>query len=429
MSLITAFHAREILDSRGNPTLEASVMLEDGSVGRAMVPSGASTGKAEARELRDRDSARYGGRGVLDAVNNVKQMIAGELTGMEAFDQEAIDRRLIALDGTANKQRLGGNALLAVSLAAARAGAASAGIPLYRYLGGYAARELPVPLVNTLSGGLHGGGNFDFQDFMVVPLRAQTFSQALADAASVHRAMKGVLKMRGLPSAGVADEGGYAPALPSNEAGFDLMIEAIEAAGFAPGKDAAIAVDVAASQLATRGRYHLAAENSELESDDLIERLATWRQRYPLISIEDGLGEDDWQGWKSLTSRLGGECQLIGDDLFATNLTRLQRGIEAGVATAILVKMNQAGTLSETLAVTAFARRHAYRTVISARSGETEDDFMAELAVAVGAGQIKVGSVTRSERLAKYNRLLRIEAELGRRAYYPGAVAFAPASG
>lgn len=421
MARIAGIRARQILDSRGNPTLEASVFLDDGSRGQASVPSGASTGQAEAVELRDGNPAVYCGRGVLEAVERVEQLIAREIGGMNARDQEALDQKLIDLDGTRNKQHLGGNALLAVSLAVARGAAASAGLPLFAYLGGYAAAELPLPMVNILSGGLHGGGNVDFQDFLVIPLRAESFSGALADAVSVYRAMKEVLHGRGLLAAGVADEGGYAPRLESNELGFDLMVEAIERAGFVPGKEAAIAVDVAASQFAEADCYRLAAEGITVDSGEMVERLSNWAGRYPIVSIEDGLGEEDWQGWQALTSRLGGHCQLVGDDLFTTNLNRLRRGSEEGAANAILIKLNQVGTLSETLAAVDFARRHGYRTIISARSGETEDDFMADLAVATGAGQIKVGSVTRSERLAKYNRLLRIEAHLGSRATYSGA--------
>lgn len=421
MARIAGVLARQILDSRGNPTLEASVSLDDGSLGRASVPSGASTGKAEAIELRDHDPQLYCGRGVLEAAAHVEQLIAREIIGMDARDQEAIDQKLVDLDGTPNKRQLGGNALLGVSLAVARAASVSARLPLYAYLGGYAASELPVPMVNILSGGLHGGGNVDFQDFLVIPLRAESFSGALADAISVYRAMKAVLQKRGLSVAGVADEGGYAPPLESNELGFELMVEAIEQAGFSTGKEAAIAVDVAASQFAKAGRYRLAADGVTIDASEMVERLANWAGRYPIVSIEDGLGEDDWPGWKALTLRLGGHCQLIGDDLFTTSVDRLRRGVEEGAANAALIKLNQAGTMSETLAAVDFARRHGFRTIISARSGETEDDFMADLAVATGAGQIKIGSVTRSERLAKYNRLLRIEAYLGSRARYAGA--------
>ncbi len=424
MPRVAALRAREVLDSRGNPTLEVDAVLEDGALGRAIVPSGASTGKAEALELRDGDPRRYLGRGVLNAVANVEQEIARALRGLEAGDQKAIDERLRALDGTENKRRLGANALLGVSLAVARAAAASAGLPLYRYLGGAGAVELPVPMVNILSGGVHGGGNVDFQDYLVVPLRATRYAQAIEDVTAVYRAMKEVLKSRGIYRAGVADEGGYAPCLPSNEAGFELMVEAIGHAGFEPGKDAALAVDVAASQFSRDGRYSLAVEGLELKASELIERFEAWANRYPLISIEDGLGEEDWEGWRVLTGKLGGRCQLLGDDLFVTNVNRLRKGIEARVANAVLVKMNQVGTLTETLELVELARRHGYRTVISARSGETEDDSMADLAVATRASQIKIGAITRSERLAKYNRLLRIEEALGENAEYRGASLF-----
>lgn len=398
--------------------MEVEVQLEDGAWGRAIVPSGASTGKAEALELRDGDSLRYLGRGVRRAVANVEQEIGPAMRGAEATDQSLVDDRLRSLDGTDDKRHLGANALLGVSLGVAQAAAASAGLPLYRYLGGASAVELPVPMVNILSGGIHGGGNFDFQDFMVVPLRAQRYSQALEDAVSVYRAMKDVLKSRSVYRAGVADEGGYAPDLPTNEAGFGLMVEALERAGFKPGQDAALAVDVAASHFFKKGRYRLETEGTELEPQEMVERLVNWCGRYPILSIEDGAGEDDWKGWKLLTDRLATRCQLLGDDLFVTNHERLQKGIQERVANAVLVKMNQVGTLTETLEVVELARRHGYRTVVSARSGETEDDSLADLAVATGAGQIKIGSVTRSERLVKYNRLLRIEEELGKRAVY-----------
>jgi enolase len=389
-----------------------------------MVPSGASTGKAEALELRDGDPKRYHGRGVRKAIENVVQVIAPVVEGMEADDQGALDHRLRELDGTENKSRLGANAILGVSLAVARAAAASAGLPLYRYLGGQQAVELPVPMVNIASGGLHGGGNIDFQDFQVIPLRAERYSEALHDVVLIYRAMKDVLKARGVYSPGVADEGGYAPRLESNEAGFEVMVEALERAGFKPGKDAAIAVDVAASHFYQNGRYQLSIEREEWSSLDLVERLAAWAERYPILSIEDGVAEDDEVGWRLLTERLGKRCQLIGDDLFATNPRRLAEGIRDGVANAVLVKMNQIGTLSETLEVIRIAQRAGYRTVVSARSGETEDDSMSDLAVGTGAGQLKVGAITRSERLAKYNRLLRIEERLGKRAMYRGAEVF-----
>ncbi len=424
MPRIRAITARDVLDSRGNPTVEVEVFLTDGSMGRAMVPSGASTGRAEALELRDGDPRRYFGRGVRQAVANVNQEIAPGLRSLEATDQSSIDARLKALDGTANKGRLGANALLGASLAVARAAAASAGLPLYRYLGGVAATELPVPMVNILSGGAHGDGNIDFQDFLVIPLRAQCYSEALDDVVAVYRAMKEVLTSHGAYRAGVADEGGYAPRLLSNETAFEFMVEAIERAGLRPGEDAAIAVDMAASQFCRDGTYNLACERAQLGSAELVDRLAGYVERYPILSIEDGLAEEDWTGWRNLTERLGTRCQLLGDDLFVTNLDRLARGVRERVANAILVKMNQVGTLTETLEVVARARRHAYRTVASARSGETEDDFLADLAVGTGASQIKVGAITRSERLSKYNRLVRIEEELGETATYRGLEVF-----
>ena len=424
MPRITTLHAREILDSRGNPTIEVNVTLDDGARGRGIAPSGASTGKAEVLELRDCDPKRYHGRGVRKALENVEQAIAPAVRGMEASNQEALDRCLCELDDTENKSRLGANAILGVSLAVARAAAASAGMPLYRYLGGQQAVKLPVPMVNIASGGLHGGGNIDFQDFQVIPLRAQTFSQAVHDVVLIYRAMKDVLKARGVSSPGVADEGGYAPALASNEAGFEVMMEAFERAGFKPAIDAAIAVDVAASHFYQGGCYRLSTEREEWSSLDLVDRLATWCERYPIISIEDGVAEDDEAGWKLLTQRLGQRCQLIGDDLFVTNPRRLAEGIRDGIANAVLVKMNQVGTVSETLEAIRLAKRAGYGTVVSARSGETEDDSMSDLAVGTSAGQLKVGAITRSERLAKYNRLLRIEEQLGARAVYRGAETF-----
>jgi len=418
MSKISNIRAREVLDSRGNPTLEVEVFLDDGAVGRAIVPAGASTGKAEAMELRDGDAQRYLGRGMLKAVANVAQVIAPAVRGESATDQPLVDGRLIALDGSANKGRLGANALLGVSLATACAAAASARLPLYRYLGGVAATELPVPMVNIMSGGLHGGGNIDFQDYQVIPLRARRYSEALADVVAIYRAAKETLKSRGVFRPGVADEGGYAPELKTNAQGFELMVEAIERSGLIPGQDAAIAVDVASSHFYVNGRYRMLREGVETDAEGMVNRLAEWCSRYPIISIEDGVAEDDWNGWRLLTERLGARVQLIGDDLFATNSVRLRKGIETGAANAVLVKMNQIGTLTETLEVIEVAKRHGYRCVVSARSGETEDDTMADLAVATGAGQIKIGAVTRSERLAKYNRLLRIEEELGGRAAY-----------
>jgi len=425
MARINMIHAREVLDSRGNPTLEVEIVLENGARGVAMVPSGASTGKHEALELRDEASGRYLGKGVGKAIRNVEWEIAPVVTGMETSNQRRVDDTLIRLDGTENKRRLGANAILGVSLAVARAAAASARLPLYRYLGGAAACELPVPMVNILSGGIHGGGNIDFQDFMLVPLRASGYSEALEDISAVYCAMKEVLQSKGVYQAGVADEGGYAPALQSNEAGFEVMVEAMEKAGLRPGKDAAIAVDVAASHFCRGNRYCLSVEGREVSSDGMVEYLAGCVDRYPLLAIEDGLSEEDWAGWKALTERLGGRCLLIGDDLFVTHQDRLEKGIEAGVANAVLVKINQVGTLSETLEVVSRARRNGYQPVISTRSGETEDDFVADLAVATGASLIKIGAITRSERLAKYNRLKRIEEQLGAYATYRGAEVFA----
>ena len=424
MPRISLVRAREVLDSRGNPTLEVEVFLDDGAFGRAIVPSGASTGKAEALELRDGDPKRYLGRGVLKASANVMEVIAPVLRGVNAMDQPDVDSRLIALDGTDNKGRLGANALLGVSMAVARAAAASARLPLYRYLGGVAATELPVPMVNIMSGGIHGGGNIDFQDYQAIPLRARRYSEALLDVVAIYGAMKEALRSRGVFRAGVADEGGYAPALNSNEQGFELMVEAIDRAGLKPGKDAAIAVDVASSHFYLNGRYSMVLDGTETDAAGMVKRLADWCERYPMLSIEDGVAEDDWTGWKLLTECLGSRLQLVGDDLFVTNPVRLRKGIEQGVANAVLVKMNQIGTLTETLEVIEMARRHGYRTVVSARSGEAEDDTMADLAVATGAGQIKVGAITRSERLAKYNRLLRIEEELAERGTYHGAGVF-----
>ncbi len=425
MSRIIGIHGREVLDSRGNPTLEVQVALEDGARGVAIVPAGASTGTHEAAEIRDGELNRYHGKGVTKAIKSVEWEITQVLTGLEASDQTLVDDTLIRFDQTPNKRRLGANAILGVSMAVARAAAESARLPLYRYLGGAAANELPVPMVNIMSGGIHGGGNFDFQDFMMVPLQAGNYSEALADVHAVYRAAKDVLKERGVYSAGVADEGGYAPRLRTNESGFDVMVEAMERAGLEPGRDAAIAVDVAASHLLQGGMYRLQISDEDLMSEDLVERLANCVDRYPIIAIEDGLDEEDWEGWKRLTDRLGDQCLLIGDDLFVTHLDRLGRGIEEGIGNAVLVKMNQIGTLTEALDVVSQARRNGYQPVISARSGETEDDFIADLAVATGASLIKIGAITRSERLAKYNRLKRIEKELGRHALYRGAEVFA----
>lgn len=403
--------------------MEVDVRLADGAAGRASVPSGASTGKAEALELRDGDMNRYFGRGVLNAVENIHHVIAPALRGMEAENQSAIDHLLLKLDGTPDKSRLGANAILGVSLAVARASAASAGLPLYKYMGGSSAVELPVPMANILSGRTHGG-SIDFQDFMVIPLRAETYSEALQDVVAVYRAVKDVLIKHEAYQAGVAEEGGYAAKLKSNEEGFEVMVEAFERAGLEPGTDAAISLDVAASHFFKSGLYALAAEKREYPAQEFVEKLAGWAAKYPLLSIEDGLAEEDWAGWKILTARLGSRSQLVGDDVFTTNPARVRKGIEMGVANAVLVKMNQIGTLTETLDVVSLAKQHGYRTVISARSGETEDNSLADLAVATGAGQIKIGSVQCSERMAKYNRLLRIEEELGKRASYRGREVF-----
>jgi enolase len=425
MARIAVIRASEVLDSRGNPTLEVRVLLEDGASGVAIVPAGASTGTHEAVELRDGEVSRYGGKGVTRAIRNVEHEIPHVLVGLEASEQTLVDDTLIQFDRTPDKRRLGANAILGVSLAVARAAAASARLPLYRYLGGTAANELPVPMVNIMSGGIHGGGNVDFQDFMMIPLRAETYTRALSDVNAVYRAVKDVLKERNVYRAGVADEGGYAPALKTNESGFDVMVEAMERAGLKPGEDAAIAVDVAASHFYERGKYYLQVSDEALRADGLVERLANCVDRYPIVAIEDGLDEEDWQGWKILTDRLGDSCQLIGDDLFVTHASRLERGIDEGVANAVLVKINQIGTLTETLDVIHLARRNGYEPVISARSGETEDSFIADLAVATGAPLIKVGAITRSERLVKYNRLKRIEQELGTNVQYRGAEVFA----
>jgi enolase len=411
MSLtIREIRALEILDSRGNPTVMVQVELSDATAASAKVPSGASTGSHEAIELRDGDSSRYAGKGVRKALENVTRVILPALRGANADDQTAIDRRMIELDGTPNKSRLGANAILGVSCAVARAVARSGRLPLWRYLAGERRAVLPVPMVNILSGGLHAGRNFEFQDFLAVPLGFATYAEALEAIVAVHRAARAVLEKRGYALTGVADEGGWGPRLPTNETALDVMIEAIERASYHPGRQMAIAIDVAASHFFDDGKYELQTEGRSLTSAEMIDLLRGWVARYPVISIEDGLAEDDWSGWQRLTQALGAKAQLIGDDLFATNPQRLERGIRERAANAVLVKMNQIGTLTETFQVIDRARAAGFRAVISARSGETEDDFLSDLAVASGAGQIKVGSITRSERLAKYNRLLEIEA-------------------
>ena len=424
MSAITGVYAREILDSRGFPTVEVEIQLESGAWGRAAVPSGASTGKREAVELRDGDAQRYRGKGVQPAVRNVEETIAPEIDGMEASEQAAIDQALLELDGTPNKSALGANAILAVSLAVARAAADDAGLPLYAYLGGVGGRLLPVPMMNVINGGAHADNGIDFQEFMLVPAGADSFSNALRMGVEVFHALKELLKSRKL-STGVGDEGGFAPALPSNTAALDLLMDAIEAAGYRPGDDVALALDIAASEFAEEGgRYRLRRENVVLNSEELVTRYESLVDRYPIVSIEDGLGEDDWAGWALITKRLGSRVQLVGDDLFVTNPAIIQQGIQKSIANAVLVKVNQVGTLTETMQAIELAKRAAYGTVISHRSGETEDTFVADLAVAVNAGQIKTGSLARSERTAKYNQLLRIEEELDDAAVYAGAGAF-----
>ena len=420
---VARVHGREILDSRGNPTVEVDVVLESGERGRAAVPSGASTGAHEAVELRDGDKSRYGGKGVLKAVGHVNEEIAGALRGADATDQRGIDERLINLDGTANKSRLGANAVLGASLAAARAAALAAGQPLYRYLAAGGELMMPVPMMNILNGGRHAQTKVDFQEFMVVPAGAPSFSEGLRWGTEAFHALKAILHERGL-STGQGDEGGFAPELAANEDAMRLLVDAIERSGHQPGKDLFIALDPAASEFSRDGRYELAGEGRSLQPGELIDRWASWVDHYPVISIEDGLAEDDWEGWRLLTSRLGKRVQLVGDDIFVTNVVRLRRGIEMGVANSILVKVNQIGTLTETLETIATARGAGYSTVISHRSGETEDAFIADLAVATGAGQIKTGAPSRSERVAKYNRLLRIEEEVGPTAPYPRRTAF-----
>ncbi|HEY6867035.1 MAG TPA: phosphopyruvate hydratase [Candidatus Eisenbacteria bacterium] len=424
MMTIGALDAREILDSRGNPTLEVDCRLGNGALGRAAVPSGASTGEHEAVELRDGDAARYGGKGVQKAVRHVLETIAPRLLGMDAFDQIRVDRMLIDLDGTPNKGRLGANALLGVSLACAKAAAAALDTPLYRHLGGVHARTLPVPLMNVLNGGKHADNNVDLQEFMLVPLGAPSFREALRWGAEVFHTLAKVLKKRGLSTA-VGDEGGFAPSLQSNEEALQVLVEAITQAGYEPGRQVALALDPAASEFYKGGSYVLAGEGGRaLGSAAMVDYYASFCDRYPIVSIEDGLAEDDWDGWAALTKRLGSRIQLVGDDLFVTNVTRLARGIRQGIANSILIKLNQIGTLTETLGAIELAHRAGYTAVISHRSGETEDVTIADLAVGTNAGQIKTGSLSRTDRVAKYNQLLRIEQELGPDALYPGRSVF-----
>jgi enolase len=424
MTQIDHIHAREILDSRGNPTVEADVTLVGGIRGRAAVPSGASTGEHEAVELRDGDPKRFGGKGVLKAVNNVNDVIAGKLKGKDALDQPAIDHALIELDGSPNKSNLGANALLAVSLATAQAAAAYQKLPLYRYLGGDAANTLPVPMMNIINGGAHADNNVDFQEFMIVPVGAEKFSEALRMGAEIFHTLKSVLKKKGYATS-VGDEGGFAPNLKSNEEAIETILDAIEEAGYEIRTDVLLALDPAASEFYDGESYVFKkSDGRKLSSEQMISFWKEWADKYPIISIEDGMAENDWDGWKALTDKIGQSVQLVGDDLFVTNTKFLQKGIERGVANSILIKVNQIGTLTETLECIELAKSNRRTSVISHRSGETEDSFIADLAVATNAGQIKTGSLSRSDRIAKYNQLLRIEEELGDAARYPGRTAF-----
>lgn len=423
MPTIVECYAREILDSRGNPTVEVEVVLDNGVVSRAAVPSGASTGQFEAVELRDGDAGRYLGKGVETAVENVNSLIANEIVGMDAGAQVAIDEMLINLDGTPNKSRLGANATLGVSLAIAKAAATSAGIPLYQYLGGVSARVLPVPMMNILNGGKHADNNVDIQEFMVMPVGATSWREALRMGAEVFHALRKVLQKQGL-STGVGDEGGFAPDLASNEAALQAIMQAIELAGFVPGEDIALALDPAATEFYEDGVYVLAGEGRKLTSAEMVDFYADLIDRFPIVSIEDGLAEEDWDGWRLMTKRLGHRVQLVGDDIFVTNTERLAQGIETKAANSVLIKLNQIGTLTETLEAIEMAKRAGFTAVVSHRSGETEDTTIADLVVAVNAGQIKTGAPSRGERVAKYNQLLRIEEQLGAAASYPGAACF-----
>jgi enolase len=415
--------AREILDSRGNPTVEADVLLESGVMGRAAVPSGASTGTREAIELRDGDKQRYLGKGVLHAVEHVNTEISEAIMGLDATEQSFIDKTLIDLDGTENKSRLGANAMLAVSMAVAKAAADECGLPLYRYFGGAAAMQMPVPMMNIINGGAHANNSLDMQEFMIVPVGAQSFREALRCGAEVFHALKGLLQKRGMPTT-VGDEGGFAPNLPSHEAALQLCMEAIDKAGYQAGQDVVLALDCASSEFYKAGRYMLESENLQLTSGQFTDYLAALADKFPIISIEDGMAESDWDGWKLLTGRLGGKIQIVGDDVFVTNTKILREGIAAGVANSVLIKVNQIGTLTETFAAIEMAKRAGYTTVISHRSGETEDTIIADIAVGANTLQIKTGSLSRSDRIAKYNQLLRIEEELGDTAGYPGRDAF-----
>lgn len=420
MSTIQSVHARQILDSRGNPTVEVDIRTENGYLGRAAVPSGASTGKHEAVELRDDDKSVYVGKGVLKAVENVNDIIFPELIGCSVFEQNLIDKIMLEIDGTPNKSKLGANAILGVSLAVAKAAAQEANLPLYRYIGGVNANTLPVPMMNILNGGSHADNSIDFQEFMILPAKADTFSESLRMGVEVFHTLKTVLKSKGY-STNVGDEGGFAPNIKSNEEAIEIVIQAIEKAGYKPGEDIFIAMDAAVSEFYENGLYHFKkSDGRKLTSDEMADYWTKWVAKYPIISIEDGMDEDDWAGWKRLTESVGSKCQLVGDDLFVTNVTRLQQGIESQIANAILVKVNQIGSLTETIDTVNLAKRNSYKTIMSHRSGETEDSTIADLAVALNTGQIKTGSASRSDRMAKYNQLLRIEEELGESAYFPG---------
>ena len=421
MAYIAKIQARQILDSRGNPTVEVEVFTDNGSFGRAAVPSGASTGIHEAIELRDNDKGVHMGKGVLKAVDNVNAILNDELNGGYIFDQNLIDRVMITLDGTENKAKLGANTILGVSLAVAKAGAQASGMPLYKYIGGINANTLPVPMMNILNGGSHADNKIDIQEFMIMPFGAHTFSEGLQMGTEVFHTLKSVLKDKGM-STNVGDEGGFAPNLGSNEEAIEVVIQAIEKAGFKPGEDIHIALDAAASEFYNKEdkMYHFESTGDVLSSDDMVNFWADWKKKYPIVSIEDGLDEDDWRGWKKLTDSIGDKCQIVGDDLFVTNVKRLAKGIETNIANSILIKVNQIGTLTETIDAVKLATRNSYTSVMSHRSGETEDTFISDLAVALNTGQIKTGSASRSDRVAKYNQLLRIEEELGKMAYYPG---------
>jgi len=423
MTIISDVYAREVLDSRGNPTVEVEVRLESGALGRAIVPSGASTGAYEAVELRDGDKSRYLGKGVQNAVDNVNEKIAPEVIGLDAIDQVLIDRTMIALDGTPNKGNLGANAILAVSMAVARAAADALAIPLYQYLGGFNAKALPVPMMNIVNGGAHADNNVDVQEFMVLPVGLPSFKEALRAGAEIFHALKSVLKAKGLNTA-VGDEGGFAPNLGSNEEALSTIIEAIEKAGYKPGEDVFLGMDVASTEFFKNGKYELEGEGKSYTPAEFVDLLASWVDKYPIISIEDGCSEDDWEGWKLLTEKLGGRVQLVGDDLFVTNTERLSQGIAQGIGNSILVKVNQIGTLTETFDAIEMAKRAGYTAVISHRSGESEDSTIADIAVATNAGQIKTGAPSRTDRVAKYNQLLRIEDRLGSTAIYGGRTAF-----